>query len=184
MLHTQCELVTGVQTCALPFCRYNDGDIVRVEDGGQPGAGIKGPYSILAFWNSTTATMDENVIAAMARWPDVPDVFGWLSLTERGQWRLHPQGDALLPVGVAGNGCSPGQAITSPPILHFIDRNYAADTHGRWYFQNGPQRVYVRLDAAPSILHTSGPADELPFRPHTRLDAADVTGRGAHKEGK
>src|SRR3546814_7173665 len=65
--------------------RYNDGDIIHVEDGGQPGAGIKGPYSILAFWNSTTATMDENVIAAMARWPDVPDVFGWLSLTERGQ---------------------------------------------------------------------------------------------------
>src|SRR3546814_2757674 len=58
--------------------RYNDGDIIHVEDGGQPGAGIKGPYSILAFWNSTTATMDENVIAAMARWPDVPDVFGWL----------------------------------------------------------------------------------------------------------
>src|SRR3546814_9129311 len=103
--------------------------------------------------------MDENVIAAMALWPDVPDVFGWLSLTERGHGRLHPQGDALLPVGVAGNGCSPGQAITSPPILHFIDRNYAADTHGRWYFQNGPQRVYVRLDAAPYILHTSGHAD-------------------------
>src|SRR3546814_18526280 len=48
--------------------RYNDGDIIHVEDGGQPGAGIKGPYSLLAFWNSTTATMDENVIAAMARW--------------------------------------------------------------------------------------------------------------------
>src|SRR3546814_8887094 len=42
--------------------RYNDGDIIHVEDGGQPGAGIKGPYSILAFWNSTTATMDENEI--------------------------------------------------------------------------------------------------------------------------
>src|SRR3546814_12269321 len=106
--------------------RYNDGDIIHVEDGGQPGAGIKGPYSILAFWNSTTATMDENVIAAMARWPDVPDVFGWLSLTERGQWRLHPQGAALLPVGSPGHGARLGHALTTPPNQHLFTPNYGA----------------------------------------------------------
>src|SRR3546814_10640581 len=62
-------------------------------------------------------TMDEQVIAAMARWPDVPDVYGWLSLSERGEWRLHPQGDALRPQHCApGACCSPGEAISSTPI--------------------------------------------------------------------
>ncbi|MGB3277244.1 MAG: DUF2946 family protein, partial [Castellaniella sp.] len=30
--------------------------------------------------------MDDQVLAAMARWPNVPAVHGWLSLTARGQW--------------------------------------------------------------------------------------------------
>lgn len=92
--------------------------------------------------------MDEQVIAAMARWPDVPAVYGWLSLTESGLWRLHPQGDALH------EPLAPGEAISSPQILAFMNRNYACDALGQWYFQNGPQRVYVRLDAAPFIAHT------------------------------
>lgn len=99
--------------------------------------------------------MDANVIAAMARWPDVPDVYGWLSLSERGHWRLHPGGGALLdPLGA-------GEEISSPQIQQFIGRNYACDARGCWYFQNGPQRVYVRLDAAPYILNSAGPGREL-----------------------
>src|SRR3546814_16941226 len=87
--------------------------------------------------------MDEQVSAAMARWPDVPDVYGWLSLSERGEWRLHPQGDALLPQHCApGACCSPGEAISSTTILQFMNRNYAVDDAGQWYFQNGQQRVY------------------------------------------
>lgn len=110
--------------------------------------------------------MDEQVIAAMARWPDVPAVYGWLSLTETGQWRLHPQGDAIRQPG------SPGEEITSPQILDFISRNYDADEAGQWYFQNGPQRVYVRLDAAPFIVHTTvDPSSaRLKLRTHTGLD--------------
>jgi hypothetical protein len=74
----------------------------------------------------------------------------------RGEWRLHPQGK--------GQDAGPGEPITSPRILAFIGRNYQADAAGRWYFQNGPQRVYVRLDAAPWILHT-----ETDARGHLRL---------------
>jgi hypothetical protein len=137
--------------------------------------------------------MDENVLAAMARWPNVPDVYGWLSLTEQGQWRLHPQGDALT-AAEAGNGIQaplsagdaatsadatgpygPGEAITSPPILHFIDRNYSHDARGQWYFQNGPQKVYVRLDAAPYVLHTSAsPEVGLKLRTHNGMDVASI----------
>lgn len=77
--------------------------------------------------------MDDTVIAALARWPDVPAVFGWLSLTARGQWRLR------------------GEPIGNAAICEFIGRNYAGDDRGRWYFQNGPQRVYVSLDLTPWV---------------------------------
>lgn len=89
--------------------------------------------------------MDQSVLDAVKRWPDVPAVYGWLSLTARGEWKLHPLGDARS--GGAGQG------ISNTQILGFISRNYARQQDGAWFFQNGPQRVYVRLDAAPFILH-------------------------------
>ncbi len=97
--------------------------------------------------------MDESVIAAMQRWPDVPAVSGWLSLTARGEWRLHPLGDAK-----PGDA---GEAITNPQILAFIARNYTAEPGGRWYFQNGPQRVYVTLALAPWIFRLNDHATGL-----------------------
>lgn len=97
--------------------------------------------------------MDDDVLAAMARWPNVPAVCGWLSLDPRGRWRLHPLGDA------AAGG--PGEAITNPRILAFMDRNYTHDDTGRWFFQNGPQRVFVRLDAAPQVLRVAPEAASL-----------------------
>jgi len=113
--------------------------------------------------------MDKNVLDAMARWPGVPDVFGWLSLSEQGRWRLHPRGDALA----LTPDPEPGEAIGNSTILAFMDRNYTGDAHGRWYFQNGPQRVFVRLDAAPYILRTTGPDSAL--RTHNGLDVKDVS---------
>jgi hypothetical protein len=77
--------------------------------------------------------MDASVIAAIARWPNVPAVFGWLSLNERGDWRLR------------------GEPIHNPAIRDFIGRNYASDDRGCWFFQNGPQRVYVELESTPWI---------------------------------
>ncbi|SHH94263.1 DUF2946 family protein [Pollutimonas bauzanensis] len=129
--------------------------------------------------------MDANVIAAMARWPDVADVYGWLSLTESGQWRLHPLGDAWpqggdaegMPAqdsGPPAEGHGAGESIISPQILQFIDRNYARDDRGQWFFQNGPQRVYVRLDAAPYIVRTAGGGAAMRLRTHNGLDVRDV----------
>ena len=77
--------------------------------------------------------MDAEVLAALAKWPNVPAVFGWLGLTARGEWRLK------------------GAPIDNAAIRTFIGRNYAGDEQGCWYFQNGPQRVYVKLDATPWI---------------------------------
>ena len=109
--------------------------------------------------------MDEDVLAAMARWPDVPDAYGWLSLDARGRWRLHPEGDAL-----AGG---PGVSISNPGILAFIGRNYGHDEQGRWFFQNGPQRVFVRLDAAPLVLRQTDETGGLAT--HTGLPVCQVT---------
>jgi hypothetical protein len=89
--------------------------------------------------------MDQSVLDAVQRWPNVPAVYGWLSLSARGDWRLHPLGDA--------QSGGPGEGISNPQILGFMGRNYASEPHGEWFFQNGPQRVYVRLDAAPYIVH-------------------------------
>jgi hypothetical protein len=77
--------------------------------------------------------MDDIVLAAIAKWPDVPAVFGWLSLTARGEWRIR------------------GQSIENVAIREFIGRNYATDERGRWFFQNGPQRVFVELEVAPWV---------------------------------
>ncbi len=88
--------------------------------------------------------MDQSVLDAQIRWPDVPAAYGWLSLSARGEWRLHPLGDA--------HSGGLGQGISNVQILSFIGRNYACEPNGEWFFQNGPQRVYVRLDAAPFVL--------------------------------
>jgi Protein of unknown function (DUF2946) len=77
--------------------------------------------------------MDEVVKAAIAKWPNVPAVFGWLSLNGRGDWRIKDD------------------PIDNEAINEFIGRNYMNDGCGNWFFQNGPQRVYVSLEIAPWI---------------------------------
>jgi hypothetical protein len=82
--------------------------------------------------------MDEMVARSMAKWPNVPAVYGWLSLDRRGNWRIK------------------GEKIANPALRDFIGRNYAADERGCWFFQNGPQRVFVRLDYTPLVVHHEG----------------------------
>jgi len=89
--------------------------------------------------------MDDIVKQAMAKWPKVPHCFGWLGLDARGGWRMRDERAQTL--GLAGD------RITNPALLAFINRNYTHDDAGRWYFQNGPQRVYVNLEATPYIVH-------------------------------
>lgn len=91
--------------------------------------------------------MDEIVKAALAKWPNVPDCRGWLGLDARGQWYLRD--DATQAAGAFP--ASRGSLIEHAGLRDFIQRNYAADADGAWYFQNGPQRVYVELELAPLI---------------------------------
>jgi hypothetical protein len=94
--------------------------------------------------------MDEIVQRAMQRWPNVPNVFGWLRLDARGNWLVKSrQAQAGVPVF---------ERIGNAAVTEFIGRNYAGDDAGRWYFQNGPQRVFVRLDYTPFVFRVEGDA--------------------------
>ena len=90
--------------------------------------------------------MDEIVKQAMTKWPNVPHCYGWLALDARGNWRMRDERAQKLNL--------PGDRIGNAALIGFINRNYLCDAQGRWYFQNGPQRVYVNLEATPLIART------------------------------
>lgn len=96
--------------------------------------------------------MDDIVRQAMAKWPNVPNCFGWLALDRRGQWRMRNE-------YAQANNLS-GEPIRHAALVDFIVRNYAHDDAGRWFFQNGPQRVFVELDYTPWVVRLS--ADGAP----------------------
>ncbi|HZE60829.1 MAG TPA: DUF2946 family protein [Burkholderiales bacterium] len=103
--------------------------------------------------------MDAVVAQAMAKWPNVPAVYGWLSLDRRGNWLIRSAGASQK-----------FERIANHALRDFISRNYESDGAGRWYFQNGPQRVYVILAYTPLVVHYEGDALRdhrgRPFAPH------------------
>jgi hypothetical protein len=120
--------------------------------------------------------MDEIVRAALKKWPNVPHAYGWLGLDARGDWFLRDEA-----CQAAGAFPRPkGSRIEHEALRAFIERNYEHDERGCWFFQNGPQRVYVELEAAPWVLRVQ--ADES-VRTHTGRSASlrsswlDETGR-------
>jgi len=117
--------------------------------------------------------MDDIVRQALAKWPNVPHCYGWLALDARGNWRMRDERAQHFKL--------PGDKLSNAALVGFITRNYAADERGCWYFQNGPQRVYVQLEATPYIVRTD-PA--VGWRLHTgaalgAVDEALLTEAGA-----
>ena len=110
--------------------------------------------------------MDEAVLRGMAKWPDVPAVYGWLSLDRRGSWLIK------------------GAHITNPTVSAFIGRNYERDSAGRWFFQNGPQRVFVAIEYTPFVYRVMN-ADKSPLaiESHTGLAVASLTGAWIDENG-
>ena len=105
--------------------------------------------------------MEDRMQRALARWPNVPALYGWLSLDRRGRWRIQ------------------GEIITRAQIIDTISANYLADEHGAWYFQNGPQRGYVQLEAAPLILRADGEG----LCTHTGAAVTEPTGTWLDEHG-
>ena len=83
-------------------------------------------------------TFDEDVLRAIAKWPDVPACYGWLQLDRRGHWLIK------------------GARITHTRAVAFLNRNYAHDGDGAWFVQNGPQRAYCDLACTPWIYRLDG----------------------------
>ena len=112
--------------------------------------------------------MDEIVKQGMAKWPNVPSVYGWLGLDRRGRWLIK------------------GELISNPIVADFIGRNYEHDDRGRWFFQNGPQRVFISLAYTPFIYRMAwDPAPNAPHRMEThtarivtRIDGAWIDDAG------
>ena len=90
--------------------------------------------------------MDEIVRQAIAKWPSVPHCYGWLALDARGTFRMRDEAAQIAN--------SPGDIIRHAALLAFIHRNYTHDERGAWFFQNGPQRVYVELETTPFVART------------------------------
>jgi hypothetical protein len=106
--------------------------------------------------------VDELVKAALKKWPNVPHCYGWLALDARGDWYMRDE-------RIQAAGAFPrvkGSRIQHDKLLAFIHRNYTHDDAGAWFFQNGPQRVYVELEAAPYVWRVGGAAP-WPVSAHT-----------------
>jgi Protein of unknown function (DUF2946) len=99
--------------------------------------------------------MDDIVRKAMAKWPHVPHCYGWLGLDARGGWWMRDDRVQALGAFTSGVPGAKGALLTHEKLIDFIQRNYACDTQGplqgQWYFQNGPQRVFIELQATPYI---------------------------------
>jgi len=91
--------------------------------------------------------MDDIVRQAIAKWPNVPHCFGWLGLDARGNWYMRD--DKTQAAGPFPQ--SKGSVLRHEKLVDFIHRNYEHDGDGQWFFQNGPQRVYVELETAPLV---------------------------------
>ncbi|CAN5534584.1 DUF2946 family protein [soil metagenome] len=108
--------------------------------------------------------MDDIVKQAIAKWPNVPDCYGWLGLDARGNWYMRDErAQAAGPFALAGQGeihvVSKGSLLQHDKLIDFIQRNYESDASGCWFFQNGPQRVYVELEATPFIWRVDAAPD-------------------------
>lgn len=91
--------------------------------------------------------MDDIVQQALIKWPNVPHCYGWLGLDARGRWYLRD--DAVQAQGAFPQ--SKGALLEHTKLIAFIERNYETDAQGQWFFQNGPQRVYVELECTPWV---------------------------------
>lgn len=126
--------------------------------------------------------MDPLVEAALRKWPHVPHCHGWLALDARGDWYMRDD-------RVQAAGPFPqvkGSVIRHDKLREFIHRNYLLDEQGGAYFQNGPQRVYVDLEAAPYVwrVRHDAPGQAPSVCPHTDEAPAAVREAWLDEQGR
>ena len=112
--------------------------------------------------------MDDIVKQAMAKWPNVPDCYGWLALDMRGQWLMRDDKTQEAGAFQSGAAGSKGSVLHHEKLIEFIARNYDCDDQGQWFFQNGPQRVFIELELTPLIWRVS---ENFEITSHTGLQS-------------
>ncbi len=130
--------------------------------------------------------MDDIVKAALAKWPNVPHCYGWLGLDGRGQWfmrddKAQAAGPFASPLGAAvPSPAAKGSLLRHDKLIDFIGRNYESDENGHWFFQNGPQRVYVELEVTPWVwrIQLNGEVTSHTGRPAGAVKATWLDERG------
>ena len=101
--------------------------------------------------------MDDIVKQAIAKWPNVPACVGWLGLDARGNWYMRDDGAQAAGPFVsdspdpARRAAARGSRLEHDKLVAFSARNYESDAAGQWFFQNGPQRVFVELEITPLV---------------------------------
>jgi hypothetical protein len=100
-------------------------------------------------------------LSAIAKWPNVPACYDWLSLDRRGDWRLQ------------------GERVTHHGFITLLNRQYGVDDRGCWFVQNGPQRVFVALAYTPWIFRRESDA----FVSHTGEPAGNIKAIYLDEEG-
>jgi len=137
----------------------------------QTGIGVDAPSQGAAcgafLLRAHNRAMDDIVRQAIAKWPNVPDCRGWLGLDARGNWYMRDgraQAAGAFPL-------SKGSVLRHEKLIDFIHRNYECDEHGRWFFQNGPQRVYVELETTPLVFRIGA---DRKATAHTGRDATQI----------
>lgn len=125
--------------------------------------------------------MDDMVRAALKKWPNVPACTGWLALDARGDWYMRD--DRTQHAGPFPQ--SKGSRVEHRQLREFIERNYEGTPDGAWYFQNGPQRVYVELEAAPHVWRLTARTGGAPeVRSHAGGKAAAVESAWVDERGR
>ena len=118
--------------------------------------------------------MDDIVKQALAKWPHVPHCTGWLGLDARGNWWMRDALAQACGAFASGQPGAKGSLLQHEGLIAFIARNYEPDAAGQWFFQNGPQRVYVELERTPWVWRIA--PDGVTVHAHTGQPAGLVRG--------
>jgi len=88
--------------------------------------------------------VDTIIDAALQKWPQVPNCYGWLNFDRRGEWRIQNE--------YAQQHKLPGELITHQGFKSYIEAHLAHDMRGNYFFQNGPQRVFIHFAYCPWVI--------------------------------
>ena len=104
--------------------------------------------------------MDDIVKQALAKWPNVPDCYGWLGLDARGRWFMRD--DAAQASGDFPQ--SRGSWLRHEKLIDFIGRNYESDDEGDGSFRTDRSGCTSSWSASVGLAGFAGLPPAVPYR--------------------